>query len=77
VLSLGARYRVTRAGLFRVLGISEDSTEKADRKPESAAVPPVATAGLPEGGVPVVLVLQAVLLTPGTLRTSDGTATTW
>lgn len=69
VLPLGSRFRVTRTDLFSALGMPPDSPDRADATEYGdtvAAELPPAGPGLPEGGIPVVLVLQAVLL-PGSL----------
>jgi hypothetical protein len=65
LLRLGSRYRVSKAELFRVLGVSAGSPAMPEGELQAAASPgPAAAAVLPAGGIPVVLVLQAVIL-PG------------
>lgn len=68
VLPLGSRFRVTKHHLFQALGVPPDDPKSAGGGVEpakpSAAAPSPAVMAVPGGGIPVVLVLQAVLL-PG------------
>lgn len=65
VLRLGSRYRVTRADLFEVLSVRIDNSSAPETEPGNLQPSkPTVSAVLPEGGTPVVLVIQAVIL-PG------------
>jgi predicted DNA-binding transcriptional regulator AlpA len=72
VLRLGRSYRVLKADVMRVVGVSPESAVAQADAPEEPAVtappPSVPVHGLPPGGTPVVLVVHAVLFPDGALE---------
>jgi hypothetical protein len=69
VLPLGSRFRVTKHHLFEALGMPLDNAPAVKAEAQSgvpsSGAPFFAAMPVPEGGVPVVLVLQAVVLPGG------------
>jgi predicted DNA-binding transcriptional regulator AlpA len=72
VLRLGRSYRVLKADVMRMVGVSPESAvaqAEAPEDPAAAAPPPSAPVrALPPGGTPVVLVMHAVLFPEGVLE---------